>query len=220
MKILSKSSYSTVLEERMITQVIKKSKFLSYIIPCTSEEAFLERLQAIKKEHASANHHCYAYRFNGHVIEERYKDDGEPSGTAGLPILDVLRGQEILQCGIVVVRYFGGTKLGTGGLSRAYSDGARDVLKEVDIVTKEEAAICELEVDYGLVGKLDYYIEQEQLAVVNKAFGAGVIYTLALRSESLEPVVKKINEISNGTIIIKELDNRLGFFSDNKFIEG
>lgn len=217
---MSEVSYLTVLDDYLNIEVIKKSKFLSYFFPCESEEEFMEKLVNIKKEHHGANHFCYGFRFNGNVIQERYNDDGEPSGTAGLPILDVLRGQELLQCAIVVVRYFGGTKLGTGGLSRAYSDGARDIILLAKLVSKEEAAILDLQIDYSYVGKLDYYIEQEHIAIINKEFLSSVTYRLALKANKLEIAIQKINEMSNGTIQIIQQENQLGFFSDNKFIAG
>jgi len=115
----------------------KGSKFVGYAFPCNSEEAFAEGLIKVKAEHRTARHHCYAYAFGPTGEEYRANDDGEPSGTAGRPIHGQIRSFELSDIGIVVVRYFGGTKLGTSGLIRAYKSAAKDALDNARIIEKE-----------------------------------------------------------------------------------
>lgn len=117
----------------------KGSKFVGYAFPCSSEDAFAEELKKIKTEHRTARHHCYAYAFGPDGEEYRANDDGEPSGTAGRPIYGQIRSFELSDIGIVVVRYFGGTKLGTSGLTRAYKSAAKDALDNARILQRELA---------------------------------------------------------------------------------
>ena len=114
-------SYVTVAEQSCEEIVINKSRFIGYAAPCETEEQALSFLQSIRDEHKTATHHCYAYIIGENASVMRYSDNGEPAGTAGMPIMDVMRNKGIVNCCIVVVRYFGGVLLGTGGLVRAYT---------------------------------------------------------------------------------------------------
>ncbi len=167
-------SYRTIIEPGEVLNIEKKSKFLGFVFPCDSIEEFEEELSRIKQEHHGASHHCYAYRIKENIVMERYNDDREPSQTAGLPILDVLKGQELLQCAIIVVRYYGGTKLGTGGLTRAYSAAARDAVASTDIAVKEEAAIVKVTVGYGMSGKVEYHINAEEVPLIDTVYEQNV----------------------------------------------
>ena len=115
----------------------KGSKFVGYAFPCISEEAFSEELKKMKAEHRTARHHCYAYSLGPDGEDYRTNDDGEPSGTAGRPIHGQIRSFELSDVGIIVVRYFGGTKLGTSGLIRAYKSAAKDALENARIIETE-----------------------------------------------------------------------------------
>ena len=115
----------------------KGSKFVGYAFPCTSEEGFAEELKKMKAEHRTARHHCYAYAFGPDGEEYRANDDGEPSGTAGRPIHGQIRSFELSDVGIIVARYFGGTKLGTSGLIRAYKSAAKDALENALVIKIE-----------------------------------------------------------------------------------
>ena len=118
-------SYITVAGRSAEELVINKSRFIGYAAPCDSEEQALSFLREIRDQHRSATHHCYAYIIGENASVMRYSDNGEPAGTAGMPIMDVLRTRSIVNCCIVVVRYFGGVLLGTGGLVRAYTRSAQ-----------------------------------------------------------------------------------------------
>lgn len=210
--------FKTVLEKTEVLNHVKKSKFIAMVFPCHSIIAFEEQLASIKKEHNSASHHCYAYRITENILLERYQDDKEPSGTAGLPILDVLKGQELSECGIVVVRYFGGTKLGTGGLSRAYSDCARDVLEKAEIVSKEEAKYITIEVDYHVSGKLEYYLNSNEIPLIEVDYNKNVIFTVAVASNKVELFQDEMNELTNGQGVLTIIESLVGCFTKNHFV--
>lgn len=143
----------------------KKSKFLAYIFPITSEEEAKSHIQALKKEHYKARHHCSAYRLldeNGREVEHS-SDDGEPSGTAGKPMLELLRHEDLQNVLVVVVRYFGGIKLGTGGLVRAYSGAVKKALASNQYIEIKHQVIYNLSLDYSLYDSLIYYLDQKHL---------------------------------------------------------
>lgn len=212
-------SYKTLLKQFEVNNEVKKSKFIGIIFPCNDIEAFENGLLQIKKEYPKASHYCYAYRIMDNIILERYQDDKEPSGTAGIPILDVLKGKELLQCGLVVVRYFGGTKLGTGGLSRAYSEAAIDVVNLAELVVKEEASYMYIEVDYHYSGKIEYYVSSNQVPLLDTMYQTKVEYKIALRTKDVESIVEEFNELTNGQNQIRVDKSIMGFFGENTFSE-
>ncbi|MER2054786.1 MAG: YigZ family protein, partial [Clostridia bacterium] len=130
-------SYITVREEASDEVVIMKSRFIGYVAPCETEEDALAFLRRIKEKHRDARHHCYAYVIGLNAGVMRYSDDGEPGGTAGLPMMDVLKNAGAVNCCVVVVRYFGGVLLGTGGLVRAYTLGCKIALESAGLVRME-----------------------------------------------------------------------------------
>lgn len=130
------------------------SKFLGYLFPCENEEVFRERLEAIQKEHYDATHHCYAYRIDPNSITEFSSDDGEPSGTAGLPILNQLKSAELINVGAVIVRYYGGTKLGKSGLIEAYKGTTELLTHKADL--KEVVQVQRYEITYPYSEELTF----------------------------------------------------------------
>ena len=216
MKLMDK--FKTILERCEVTNHVKKSKFIGIVFPCSTIEEFDLQLLKIKKEHNGASHHCFAYRITDNILLERYQDDKEPSGTAGVPILDVLKGQELTECGVVVVRYFGGTKLGTGGLSRAYSDAARDALELAAIVSKEEANYITLEVDYHYSGKIEYYINSNVIPLIETSYNNNVVYTVAIPTEEVESFMTEIKELTSGQAQLVITKRVVGFFNKNQFM--
>ena len=132
----------------------KGSKFIAIAFPVFSEEEFKNELANIKNRFHDARHHCYAYRIGIETVIERYNDDGEPSGTAGKPILGQIHSFELVNTAIVVIRYFGGTKLGTGGLITAYKTAAADALKNAEIITKHLKDEYVLSFNYDILGEV------------------------------------------------------------------
>lgn len=220
MSMSSSSGYKTVSETVEAYHEVKKSKFHAFLFPCQTIEGFQDRLNEIRKVYPGANHYCYTYRIHGDVLMERYQDDGEPSGTAGMPMLNVLKGHDLVQCAAVVVRYFGGTKLGTGGLASAYSQGVIDAVQASEIVRKEEGSIYEIVVDYTYNGKLDHMIQTRALALLDTVFSTDVAYLLAVKVTEEDGILGEFLEATNGSCRIKKLRKAMGFFSDHKFFEG
>lgn len=182
---------------------IKGSRFLGIVCPVPDEaaaEAFVARVRA---EHPGATHHCWGYR----IDEERVRssDDGEPSGTAGLPIERRLVGLELEQVALVVVRYYGGTKLGTGGLVRAYGQAATEVLELAEIVEEELKQRVELRFAYDLSGVVESVLRGHQLSAVETSYGVEVSMVLRVRFEDLDEFIRELRERTSGKVIV-ELD--------------
>ena len=154
------SQYKTVYKGGEGEIVEKKSRFIATVVPVHSEEEALKFVEAMKKKYWNATHNCYAYVIGENHELQRYSDDGEPGGTAGKPMLDVLIGEEIHNAAIVVTRYFGGTLLGTGGLVRAYSAAAKQGLASSVIITKNPGVKLRLATDYAGLGKIQYILGQ------------------------------------------------------------
>lgn len=148
---------------------IKKSRFLCYLFPIESTEDFDQELTRIRKEHYKANHHCSAYILNEASNIQKASDDGEPSGTAGVPMLEVLKHHQLTYCAAVVVRYFGGTKLGTGGLIRAYGQAVSQAIETAyhqnSIVKNRSQALIEVGLDYAQYDSFQYFLNQTPLEV-------------------------------------------------------
>ncbi|MGL4363555.1 MAG: YigZ family protein [Cellulosilyticaceae bacterium] len=157
------------MSERLITieknatseMVEKKSRFITYVFKIESQEEANEHLANIKKQYWDARHHCYAYQLGEKNEIQRFSDDGEPQGTAGKPILDVLKGRAITNTLIIVIRYFGGTLLGTGGLVRAYGHSAKAGVEAAGLVEKIYVSIYAIEMTYTLLGKVQYLLNEE-----------------------------------------------------------
>lgn len=194
-----------VKEESNHTIIIDKSKFICYLNRVFSEEEAKDYLLQIKKLHPNATHHCYAFLIGEHDEIQRSNDNGEPSGTAGVPILECLRKNDMNDTIAIVVRYFGGIKLGAGGLIRAYSKSTSEALKHAVITQKCDTFRFQITFDYSFIGKLDYYISQNNIIVLDKQYEEKVTYVL----RSTDDFTKDIDELSNGTfpleLITKEI---------------
>jgi len=175
----------------------KKSVFIGYASPVESEEEAIEFIKAIKKKHADARHNVYAYMLNGGGIA-RYSDDGEPQGTAGVPVLDIIRKGGFCDAVIVVTRYFGGILLGAGGLVRAYSAAARMAVEAAGIVTYDLFTEFSLTVSYNDHGKLTTLLAQADPLRDGIDYAEGVTLRLALPMDELEDFRAKASEITAG----------------------
>jgi len=192
-------TYKTISQP--VTDIIykdKSSKFIGYLYPITAEEEVKKHLEAVKKEHFSARHWCYAYQLGKEHSTYRANDDGEPSGTAGAPMLDVLVKNEIKNVCATVIRYFGGTKLGTGGLVRAYGGGVINALKNATLVERKDALEIRLELDYSLNGKIEYEIEKTNFIVNNLEYTDKIIYTIYVMEEDYDSFQSWIANLTNG----------------------
>ncbi len=173
------------------TLEVKQSKFIAHLIPYTQ---FSSLLQELKQDHPKARHFVTAFRyFNEHdQVVEGSSDDGEPKGTSGKPSLHVLQGNELINCGVIIVRYFGGTKLGTGGLVRAYSDAVNDLIKSVDLEPYEKLLELHFTCTYHDLSRVEYLLAQEGVSTPDKDFGASEVSCLIKATEQQLATLKNI----------------------------
>lgn len=166
----------------------KYSKFISYCIPVDNENDFTQELNSIKKNHPTANHHCYAYRFGKTTIQERANDDGEPSGSAGLPILNALKSFNLSNVAIVVVRYFGGIKLGQSGLIKSYRQSATESIENNDLAILELKHLCKVSFPYEITSAIEQIIHHNNLTIEDKIFSVCVEMTFS-SNEYIYPLI-------------------------------
>ena len=190
--------FITIKEDSYDEFVEKKSTFITHLVRVTSEEEAREFIQKMKKKHYDATHVCSCYVVGDNNEIKRANDDGEPSGTAGAPMLDVLVKNEIKNVCATVIRYFGGTKLGTGGLVRAYGGGVINALKNATLVERKDALEIRLELDYSLNGKIEYEIEKTNFIVNNLEYTDKIIYTIYVMEEDYDSFQSWIANLTNG----------------------
>lgn len=190
--------FITIKENSYDEFVEKKSTFITHLVRVTSEEEAREFIQKMKKKHYDATHVCSCYVVGDNNEITRANDDGEPSGTAGAPMLDVLVKNEIKNVCAIVIRYFGGTKLGTGGLVRAYGGGVINALKNATLVERKDALEIRLELDYSLNGKIEYEIEKTNFIVNNLEYTDKIIYTIYVMEEDYDSFQSWIANLTNG----------------------
>ncbi|MGM0519642.1 MAG: YigZ family protein [Campylobacterota bacterium] len=179
-----KDEFSEVFEE-------KKSKFIAHIVPF---EQFDDLMKALKSKHTKARHFVYAYRFlneKGQIVENS-SDDGEPKGTSGKPCLNVLAGANIINSAVIVVRYFGGIKLGTGGLVRSYGASVNSVLKKCDFFEYKDNITSYINCDYSIFSKIEYILNQENIQIVSKDFTTSVKIKIKLTKQEFENLKEKL----------------------------
>ena len=162
------------------------SRFLAYAFPADSEERCVDHLNYCKKLHPKARHHCYAYRLGFEGLLFRANDDGEPSGTAGRPILGQIDSFELTNVIIIVIRYFGGTKLGTSGLINAYKLSTAEALGKATIIEKQVEEVFRLDFDYALMGDLMNAVKKKELTIVEQCFEETASIEIAIRKSEVE----------------------------------
>lgn len=199
--------YQTIAGRASASFVERRSRFIGQIAPAKTEAEALAFLEEVRAANREANHNCYAYVLREGQLR-RYSDDGEPQGTAGVPILEVLLRNELVDVCVVVTRYFGGVLLGAGGLVRAYSAGASLAVEAGGILRMKPCTSFALEIDYGLYGKLSYLFPQYGIAVEKTAFEEKVRLTLLIRSDRLPAFEKALRELSSGQLAPVVLEER------------
>ena len=178
----------------------KSSKFLAYAYPVESEERIREILDALHKRYYDATHHCYAWRLGAHGEQFRANDDGEPSGTAGKPILGQMLSTGITNCLIVVVRYFGGTKLGVSGLISAYKESARAAIEAGTVVERTVDREIKIYFPYIAMNDVMRIIKEEQPAIVRQVFDNLCSMTISIRASRAETLVGKLQKAEGVTV--------------------
>lgn len=196
--------YRTVYQGGSAEVVEKKSRFIADVFPVQSEEMAAEYLEKIKKQYWDARHHCWAYIIGKDPAKERYSDDGEPGGTAGKPILEVIKGRELCNVLIIVTRYFGGTLLGTGGLVRAYTSAARAGLEHSTIITRMHGFKLKIGTDYTGLGKIQYILGRRQIHILKTGYTDAVEMTVLVRESEVNAVIAEITEGTSGKSSVRK----------------
>lgn len=199
-----KDSYLTIESDAEAIFKEKSSKFLCYAFHVESEEEITAHLEILRKRYYDATHHCYAWRLGPFGERFRANDDGEPSSTAGKPILGQLLSREITNCLIVVVRYFGGTKLGVPGLIAAYKESAAAVLDEAKVVERTVDTMVKVEFSYVVMNDVMRIIKDEQPIIVKQIFDNLCSMTLSIRNSKAELVIGKLRKVEGAIIDIIE----------------
>ena len=187
----------------------KKSRFIATLRPVETEEEAIVFIEEMKKKYWDARHNCYAYVLGADAQIMRYSDDGEPGGTAGKPMLEVLLGSGVRNIAAVVTRYFGGTLLGTGGLVRAYTQAVKEGLRHCSVSSRRPGIRLTLKTDYNAVGKVLYLLEKSRLTPEDSAYETDVCLTVALPKEKRESLCKELTEATAGKIEIRELEEMI-----------
>ena len=177
----------------------KKSRFIATVKPVKSEEEAVSFINETKKKYWDARHNCSAFVIGKRQELTRCSDDGEPAGTAGRPMLDVLLKEDIHDAAVVVTRYFGGVLLGTGGLVRAYQQATKQGLSASDIIEKQDGSILLIRTDYTGIGKLQYLFAREKITVIDTEYAADVLVKAVIPEADRERIEKIITEQTNGT---------------------
>jgi len=198
--------YITVQKASNDEFVEKRSRFIGYISPVKTEQEAVEFIKTIKSKHWDATHNVYAYSLReGNIF--RYSDDGEPQGTAGIPVLDVLRKKGITDAVVVVTRYFGGIMLGAGGLVRAYTKGAVVAVTAGVPICMRECLLCRLECDYTFYGRAAALIPECGGVIDDTAFAENVCVDFHIEGALLGALQKKITDASCGTLTVQRLSS-------------
>ncbi|MCL2564201.1 MAG: YigZ family protein [Defluviitaleaceae bacterium] len=196
----------------------KKSKFIGHAFYASTEEEVQEILQALRKKHNGANHNCYAFRIEGQSIIERHSDDGEPDRTAGMPILDILRGLEIVNGLIVVTRYFGGTLLGTGGLVKAYSQAAKDAAAAAGVIEKEIYMSVSILCDYTLSGKIEHELKKSVTPIDEIIYTDRVEFRVFALLDEVDRFSERMIDLTNANIQLIRSELIYGSITKGKFV--
>ena len=192
--------YKTLRQSASDEFIINKSRFIGYGSPAQTEEEALAFLKGIREKHKDATHNCYAYVIGRNAGIMRYSDDGEPGGTAGLPIMEVLKAQGVVNCCVVVTRYFGGILLGAGGLVRAYTQGCVAALKASGVVVMEPSQQYLCEVGYPLWDKVQYALKSLPVQLLGSEFTTAVTFTLLVREKDAQQVLDTLTRVTDGKV--------------------
>lgn len=200
------ANYKTLHKFSSDEIIIEKSTFIGYAKPIKTEEEAVEFINEIKKKHKDATHNVWAYTIGKNMNIQRYSDDGEPQGTAGIPTLEVIKKEDLRDVVVVVTRYFGGVKLGAGGLVRAYTKGAKIGIESAKIVEKVLYKEVRIKIDYNQLGKVQNEIMNMKYFVKDTLYLDDVELIIYSRKEKVDELVNKITDITSATANISVLD--------------
>lgn len=198
--------YKTVQSEARAEIEEKKSRFIATVKPVTTEEEAVEFINSLKSQYWDASHNVYAYIIGGEGTAQRYSDDGEPSGTAGIPVLEVIRHMGVQDVVVVVTRYFGGTLLGAAGLVRTYGKAAAAGLEAAKVIKRQLCAEVKIIIEYTLFGKVQNYIIQEGYPIKNTVYEQDVEMTVYVGVDRVESFMEAMTEATNARCIMEVED--------------
>lgn len=202
-----KEKYRTIFSYGEDEIIINKSRFIGYAKPINTEEEAIDFIEEIREKHRDATHNVYAYVFGENSNIQRFSDDGEPSGTAGIPALEVLKKEELRNVVVVITRYFGGIKLGGGGLIRAYTKGAKIGIDAGVIVDMVLHRGISFQVDYNQYGKIENFLMTNEYVTSDIIFEHLVTILLYVSIDELDRFKNTITDLTSGDAIIAELDD-------------
>ncbi|MDE6665924.1 MAG: YigZ family protein [Ruminococcus sp.] len=205
-------NYFTVSEPVRASFIEKRSEFICYLSPVRTNDEAVEFINSVRCEHRKAKHNVYAYILRNDNIS-RYSDDGEPQGTAGVPVLDVLRKRGLTDVCAVVTRYFGGILLGGGGLVRAYSHAVSLACDSAKIMNMCMCHRIKIKTDYGMYGKISYILPAFDTITVSSDFGSDVILEILVLNDRLDSLKKELTEITNGAVAVEDCGEMYQDFS-------
>lgn len=209
-KYMRQKEYLTVSAAGRGEYTEKKSRFLGEIHPAASEQEAVEILSGIRKQYYDARHHCYSWILGEDGMQKKAADDGEPSGTAGVPMLKVLEGAGLRNVIVVVTRYFGGTLLGTGGLVRAYTSAAQAALENAkasgNLVRMCSGRVAAITVEYPVLDKLFYYLRQEKIEPYDQSYTDKVTMKITIRENNADSLLQDITVLTNGTAQVQTVE--------------
>ncbi|MDD4080250.1 MAG: IMPACT family protein [Eubacteriales bacterium] len=194
-----KPDFLTLSKPAAIEYVVQKSRFIGAASPVFTEEEALSHIRRQRSDYKAASHYCYAYIIGDNAGIMRYQDDGEPGGTAGMPILEALRHQKIVNACVVVTRYFGGILLGAGGLTRAYSHTASEAIKAAGLALVEQSIRLTVLAGYPHWDKLEYLLSQRPVMQVEKEFSTQVLVSMVVRQKEAPALAREMMDITMGT---------------------
>lgn len=206
--------FKTILEKESQAEIVeKKSRFIANVFYIETVEEAEEKIKQIKKKYFDARHNCFAYSiFSKEKIIDRFSDDGEPSGTAGAPILNILNSKKLTNILVIVTRYFGGILLGTGGLVRAYTGATQEALNKTNIIYKELGIEAKFEINYQDLEKLKYYFKQNDIEIIKFEYGENVEVFANITNNKYQETINKISELNfkiiNTNIICEKYINQ------------
>ena len=194
------ASYKTLMKRGCDEFIVNKSRFIGYGAPAETEEEALAFLAEIRKKHADATHNCYAYIIGRNMGVMRYSDDGEPGGTAGMPIIEVMKNRGVVNACVVVTRYFGGVLLGAGGLVRAYTQGAVTAIDACGIGVMHPTARYMMDVSYPMLSRVEYFLKSAPVIVEDKDFSDVITLTLLVKCDDEDKLLSDLTQLSEGRL--------------------
>ena len=209
-------AYITIRNYGEDSFIEKKSEFIGYAKRVESEEEAKAFVDEIKAKHKQARHNCFAYIIGSNMGIQRYSDDGEPQGTAGIPILEVMKKSGITDCAIVVTRYFGGILLGTGGLTRAYTKGASMAINNAGIIEKVKGVKLSIDINYDLLGKIQYLCTQNNWYMEEVTYEESVKFYILAEESMADKIEQEITNTTNALAQIKRSDEGDYFKEENR----